>query len=73
MEGPLKTGTFAKGLQCRGRTGLSGHSDKCPKGWVHEKYINHDSILRIEEKTKNFPSFGFTHVIPWEINALNSK
>ena len=42
-----------------------------------EKYKNHNSILRIKEKTKNFPSFGFTHVNPWEvseqIDALNTK
>ena len=42
-----------------------------------EKYKNHDSILRIKEKTKNFPSFGFTHANPLEvseqIDALNTK
>ena len=42
-----------------------------------EKYKNYNSILRIKEKTKNFPSFGFTHVNPWEvseqIDALNTK
>ena len=42
-----------------------------------EKYKNHNSILRIKEKTKHFPSFGFTHVNPWEvseqIDALNTK
>ena len=31
-----------------------------------EKYKNNDSILSIEEKPENFPSFGFTHVNPWE-------
>ena len=42
-----------------------------------EKYENQDSILRIKVKTKNFPSFGFTYVNPWEISeqidALNTK
>jgi len=42
-----------------------------------EKYRNHDSILRIKEKTKNIPSFGFTHVNPCEtseqIDALNTE
>ena len=42
-----------------------------------EKYKNYDSILKIKEKTKHFPSFGFTHFNPWEnseeIDVLNSK
>ena len=42
-----------------------------------EKYKNHDRILRIKEKTKSCPSFGSTHVTPWEISeqidTLNTK
>ena len=42
-----------------------------------EKCKNHDSILRIKEKPKNFPPFGFTNVNPWEmckqIDGLNTK
>ena len=40
-------------------------------------YQNHKSILRMKEKTKNLPSFGCTHVNPWEISeqidALNTN
>ena len=42
-----------------------------------EKCKNPNSIVRIKEKAKNFPSCGFTHANPWEvseqIDALNTK